>query len=54
MFAERKHDIAQLLTSRDGIYWLRIGLLDIRLTNGQPISDGPRRKAISQLEFRVN
>jgi hypothetical protein len=42
MFAEGKHDIAQLLTSTDGIHWTRIGPMDIRLTSGQPISDGPR------------
>ena len=42
MFAEGKRDIAQLLTSTDGIHWTLIGPLDIRLTNGQPISDGPR------------
>jgi len=42
MIAEGKHDIAQLLTSPDGIRWTRIGPLDIRLTNGQPISAGPR------------
>ena len=42
MFAEGRHDIAQLLTSQDGIHWKRIGPLDIRLTTGQPISDGPR------------
>ena len=42
MFAEGKHDIAQLLTSADGIHWTLIGPLDIRLTNGQPISAGPR------------
>lgn len=42
MFAEGKHDIAQLLTSPDGIRWTLVGPLDIRLTNGQPISKGPR------------
>jgi beta-1,2-mannobiose phosphorylase / 1,2-beta-oligomannan phosphorylase len=42
MFAEGKYDIAQLLTSPDGIHWTRIGPLDIRLVNGQPISEGPR------------
>ncbi len=42
MFAEGKYDIAQLLTSHDGINWTRIGPLDIRLTSGQPISNGPR------------
>ena len=42
MFAEGKYDIAQLLKSPDGIHWTLIGPLDIRLTNGQPISSGPR------------
>jgi hypothetical protein len=42
MFAEGKHDIAQLLTSKDGIQWTLIGPLDIRLTDGQPIPPGPR------------
>jgi dienelactone hydrolase len=42
MFAEGKHDIAQLLTSADGIHWTLVGPLDIRLTDGQPISAGPR------------
>lgn len=42
MFAEGQHDIAQLLTSTDGIHWTLVGPLDIRLTNGQPISAGPR------------
>lgn len=42
MFAEGKHDIAQLLTSPDGIHWTNLGPMDIRLTNGEPISKGPR------------
>jgi beta-1,2-mannobiose phosphorylase / 1,2-beta-oligomannan phosphorylase len=41
MFAEGKGDQAQLLTSRDGITWERVGTLDIRLTNGKPIPKGP-------------
>lgn len=41
MFAEGAEDRAQLLTSRDGIEWKRIGQLDIRMKNGEPISDGP-------------
>ena len=40
MFAEGEQDRAQLLTSRDGIAWQRIGKLDVRLKNGEPISDG--------------
>jgi hypothetical protein len=41
MFAEGWQDRAQLLISVDGIRWQRIGQLDIRDTNGVPISPGP-------------
>lgn len=41
MFAEGAQDQAQLLRSTDGTHWERIGTLDIRLTDGQPISAGP-------------
>lgn len=41
MFAEGAADQAQLLESSDGVKWTRIGRLDIRLTNGQPIAAGP-------------
>ena len=41
MFAEGEQDRAQLLTSRDGIHWERIGTIDVRMTNGTPIEDGP-------------
>lgn len=41
MFAEGKDDLAQLLTSRDGIQWQRQGQLDVRKTNGVPIEAGP-------------
>jgi hypothetical protein len=41
MFAEGLNDRAQLLTSHDGITWKRIGHLDVRLTSGEPIPDGP-------------
>ena len=41
MFAEGEQDQAQLLKSTDGIHWNRIGTLDIRQTNGQPILAGP-------------
>jgi len=41
MFAEGVRDRAQLLTSRDGRHWTRVGTLDIRLANGEPISEGP-------------
>lgn len=42
MFAEGRGDIAQLLTSKDRVNWQNQGDLDIRQTNGQPISSGPR------------
>ena len=42
MFAEGAQDIAHWLTSRDGLSWDRRGPLDIRRTDGTPISDGPR------------
>ena len=41
MFAEGASDQAQLLESTDGIQWKRLGTLDVRLTNGQPIPVGP-------------
>lgn len=41
MFAEGKNDQAQLLSSTDGLKWVRLGTLDIRLTNGKPIPPGP-------------
>ena len=41
MFAEGKDDLAQLLTSPDGIKWHREGQLDVRKKNGMPIEPGP-------------
>ena len=41
MFAEGRNDIAHLLTSEDGIHWQNVGDLDVRKTNGEPISKGP-------------
>ncbi len=41
MFAEGAGDQAQLLKSPDGIHWTRIGTLDVRLANGDPIPPGP-------------
>lgn len=41
MFAEGEQDRAQLLTSRDGLGWTRVGRLDVRLKSGEPIADGP-------------
>ncbi len=42
MFAEGRDDVAHLLTSKDRIHWEEQGDLHIRLTNGEPISAGPR------------
>ena len=41
MFAEGKNDIPHLLTSDNGIHWKREGPLDIRYTNGEPLTPGP-------------
>jgi sucrose-6-phosphate hydrolase SacC (GH32 family) len=41
MFAEGKNDIAHLLTSEDGRKWTDRGSLDIRKTDGTPLSPGP-------------
>jgi len=41
MFAEGAQDQAQLLKSTDGVHWDRIGTLDVRLSNGEPIPAGP-------------
>lgn len=41
MFAEGLNDQAQLLTSKDKIHWQRQGTLDIRYTNGKPLTKGP-------------
>lgn len=40
MFAEGRNDVAHLLTSTDRIHWQEKGALDVRLTNGNPISEG--------------
>lgn len=42
MFAEGKEDVAHLLTSPDGVHWTEHGPLDIRQTDGKPITPGPR------------
>jgi len=41
MFAEGRDDIAHLMTSSDRIHWTEHGPLDIRYTNGEPLSEGP-------------
>lgn len=41
MFAEGKGDVSHRLTSTDGIHWEDHGSLDIRTSNGNPLSEGP-------------
>jgi hypothetical protein len=41
MFAEGLNDRAHLLVSGDGIAWVRVGILDIRMKDGAPIALGP-------------
>ncbi len=41
MFAEGENDVAQRLESQDGINWKRMGPIEIRQTNGHPITPGP-------------
>jgi len=41
MFAEGKGDQSHLLKSKDGIAWQRVGVLDVRKANGEPIEPGP-------------
>jgi len=41
MFAEGAGDLAQLLTSTDGVHWEPQGKLDVRYTNGKPLTPGP-------------
>jgi beta-1,2-mannobiose phosphorylase / 1,2-beta-oligomannan phosphorylase len=41
MFAEGLNDQAQFLTSKDKIHWQHHGTLDIRYTNGKPLTPGP-------------
>jgi sucrose-6-phosphate hydrolase SacC (GH32 family) len=53
MFAEGAGDQAQLLESTDGIQWKRLGTLDVRLTNGQPIPAGPYGTPTAWLENGV-
>jgi beta-1,2-mannobiose phosphorylase / 1,2-beta-oligomannan phosphorylase len=40
MFAEGRDDLAQLLKSSDGVNWQRVGKIDVRLKNGEPIPPG--------------
>ncbi|MHC4878801.1 MAG: glycoside hydrolase family protein [Planctomycetota bacterium] len=41
MFAEGRGDQAQLLKSRNGVDWTRVGTLDVRRKDGTPIEAGP-------------
>jgi hypothetical protein len=41
MFAEGAKDIAHMLTSTDKVHWKDHGPLQIRYTNGQPLTAGP-------------
>ena len=41
MFAEGRGDTAHMLTSTDKIHWKDNGPLQIRYTNGQPLTPGP-------------
>jgi len=50
MFAEGRDDVAQLLKSTDGLLWERLGPLDVRLTNGQPIVVGPYGTPVGYFE----
>jgi predicted GH43/DUF377 family glycosyl hydrolase len=53
MFAEGRADRAHMLASDNGIDWEPKGKLDIRLKNGQPISDGPYGTPTAWLENDV-
>ena len=41
MVAEGRNDIAHMMTSIDGVHWEDQGRLDIRHTDGKPLSPGP-------------
>lgn len=41
MVAEGKNDQAHQLASPDGVHWAELGPLDVRKTDGRPISPGP-------------
>lgn len=53
MFAEGLHDQAQLLTSTDRVHWERRGALDIRYTDGKPLTPGPFGTPTAWLEDGV-
>ncbi|MEE3219251.1 MAG: glycosylase [Planctomycetota bacterium] len=41
MVAEGRNDIAHMLTSKDAVHWQSQGRLDVRFTDGKPLSAGP-------------
>jgi predicted GH43/DUF377 family glycosyl hydrolase len=41
MFAEGRDDQAQMLVSSDRVRWQRVGPLDVRRANGEPLEAGP-------------
>src|SRR5690554_461845 len=41
MFAEGENDIPKILTSSDKINWINSGIIDVRQTDGSPLSEGP-------------
>lgn len=53
MVAEGFLDQAQLLTSPDGLTWTRQGVLDVRLTTGEPIPRGPYGTPVLWVENRI-
>lgn len=50
MFSEGRNDQAQLLRSTDGVAWTRLGTLDVRRANGEPIAAGPYGTPTAWLE----
>jgi beta-1,2-mannobiose phosphorylase / 1,2-beta-oligomannan phosphorylase len=50
MFAEGKDDQSHLLTSKDGVAWHRVGILDVRKANGEPIEPGPFGTPVAHYE----
>ncbi|MHC4403818.1 MAG: glycoside hydrolase family protein [Planctomycetota bacterium] len=41
MVAEGRHDVAHMMTSPDGVHWKDHGSLDVRYTDGKPLTPGP-------------
>ena len=41
MFAEGENDVPKILTSSDKINWTNTGIIDVRQTDGSPLSKGP-------------